>query len=253
VLLNVYGIKSELLFYAPFESGASGFKALLNEARELKESVRDELKIASNAVLFLFAANMIPFKGVIDLLNAASLLGPVAHFFCVFAGPFIPDKGSPWTGEYYTGIAEMLGISSRVRFLGNLDMRSLSALYLASDVFVLPTHKDAAAKVIVEAALAAKPIITTDVHSFAGAIVQDRKNGFIISPGDVHGLARSMRMLFDPELRRLMGERSIEFAANFCDAEKETRGFVTAINSVVRRYRQQFSGLTQGGHADDSS
>ena len=94
---------------------------------------------------------------------------------------------------------------------------------------LLPTHKDCFPKVLVEAGLAGKPMVTTSACGSAGLIVQDGLNGFVIEPGDVSQLAAAMTKLFDPVLRAGMGARSKEIVEQHCRMDLEVQGYLQAI------------------------
>jgi glycosyltransferase involved in cell wall biosynthesis len=116
-----------------------------------------------------------------------------------------------------------------VRFLGPVAPEKLAEIYCAADAALLPTHKDCFPKVLVEAGLAGKPLVTTSACGSAGMIVQDGVNGFVIEPGDIGRLAQVMTKLFDPELRARMGARSIEIVNQYCRMDLEVQGYLEAI------------------------
>ena len=91
---------------------------------------------------------------------------------------------------------------------------------------LLPTHKDCFPKVLVEAGLAGKPLVTTSACGSAGLIVQDGVNGFVIEPGDVPQLAAAMTKLFDPALRARMGASSREIVEQICRMDLEVHGYL---------------------------
>ena len=88
-------------------------------------------------------------------------------------------------------------------------------------------------KVLIEGALASKPLITTTANGAVDTIVIDSYNGFIIEPGDIHSLSVVMTKLFDENLRIKMGKKSREIVDEFCNTDKETKGFVDAINHAL--------------------
>ena len=142
VLMQVYNIKNERLFYAPFEAGASLFKQYLDIKRDKRDAIRLELGINQETTLFLFVGNLIPFKGIPDLIEALSLLPKDKNFFCIFVGPEEPSHKIGGTIEYFTKLAIHHGVEERVRFLGPLGPAELAEKYWAADAIVLPTHKD---------------------------------------------------------------------------------------------------------------
>lgn len=228
VLQEVYKIDKDRLFFAPFEAGASLFKKILEKQKSYKDKVRGEIGI-TDGVLYLFVGNMVPFKGISDMIEGATLLPRGSKFICVFVGPEEPSHKIGGTIDYFMGIACKLGVDKYMRFLGALSPEKLASVYWAADVIVLPTHKDCFPKVLVEGALAGKPLITTNANGAAGTIVINGDNGFVIETGDAQALADAMARLLDSDLRKMMGRRSMEIVEDFCDLQAETEGYVKAI------------------------
>jgi glycosyltransferase involved in cell wall biosynthesis len=227
VLTEVYGCAPERLISAPYEGGASLFKRILSGVGICRDARRD-LGFDSN-VVFLYAGNLHSFKGVADIIEAAALLPADESFLCVFVGPEEPSSRYGATIEHFTQLARSIGVEHRVRFLGPVPPRKLAEIYCAVDAVLLPSHKDCFPKVLVEAGLAGKPMVTTSACGSAGLIVQDGLNGFVIEPGDVSQLAAAMTKLFDPVLRAGMGARSKEIVEQHCRMDLEVQGYLQAI------------------------
>lgn len=227
VLTEVYGCAPGRLISAPYEGGAALFKRILREVRTDRD-IRRDWDFRSN-VIFLYAGNLHPFKGVADIVNAAARLPVDASFLCVFAGPEEPKSKDGATIADFKRLARLNGVEHRVRFLGAVRPERLAEIYCAADAVLLPTHKDCFPKVLVEAGLAGKPLVTTSACGAAGLIVQDELNGFVIEPGDVEQLAQAMTKLFDRDLRSKMGARSIEIVNRSCKMELEVQGYLEAV------------------------
>jgi glycosyltransferase involved in cell wall biosynthesis len=227
VLVEVYGCVPERLISAPFEGGASLFRRILDEVGEGRDA-RDRLGFDSS-VVFLYAGNLVSFKGVGDIVRAAALLPEGAPFLCVFVGPEEPANKEGGTIEYFMGLAKSIGVEHRVQFLSPLTPEKLAQIYCAADVVLLPSHRETFGKVLVEAGLTEKPLVTTSACGAAGLIVQDGINGFVIEPGDITQLAQAMTKLFDPELRARMGARSKEIVDRYCRMDLESQGYLEAI------------------------
>ena len=234
VLMQVYHVKNERLFYAPFEAGASWFKLHLDKSCNRRDTVRHGLGINKDTTLFLFVGNLVPFKGISDLIEALSILPKDKNFFCIFVGPEEPSHKTGGTIKYFTELAMRHGVQERVRFLGPLGPADLAEIYWAADAVLLPTHKDCFPKVLVEGALAGKPLVTTDACGAIGTMVIDGVNGFVVKAGDVQGLSKTIRQLLDKDLRKKMGECSLELVNNFCNEKVETQGYVSAIKATLQ-------------------
>lgn len=227
VLTEVYGCAPERLISAPYEGGASFFRRVLSEVRSVGGA---RSWFGSDAeVIFLYAGNLHPFKGVADIVRAAALLPRDASFLCAFAGPEEPASKEGATIEHFMRLARASGVEHRVRFLGPLVPEKLAKLYCAADAVLLASRRDTFGKVLVEAGLAGKPLVTTSACGSAGLIVQDGVNGFVIEPGDIGQLAQAMTKLFDPELRARMGKHSKEIVDRYCRMDLEIQGYLEAI------------------------
>jgi glycosyltransferase involved in cell wall biosynthesis len=227
VLTEVYGYAPEGLISASYEGGASLFRRLLLNAGADGDT-RRELGFNASTV-FLYAGNLHTFKGVADIVKAAALLPSDESFVCVFVGPEEPASKEGATIEHFMRLAESNGIEQRIRFLGPVAPEKVASIYSAVDAVLLPTHKDCFPKVLVEAGLAGKPLVTTNACGSAGFIVQDGVNGFVIEPGDVSELATAMAKLFDPSLRATMGTRSKEIVNQCCRMDLEVQGYLEAV------------------------
>ena len=71
----------------------------------------------------------------------------------------------------------------------------------AANLIVLPTYREGLPRVILEAALANRAVITTDVPG-CREIVEHGKSGLLVPPRDVGALAESIEVLLDDVVRR---------------------------------------------------
>ena len=71
----------------------------------------------------------------------------------------------------------------------------------AANLIVLPTYREGLPRVILEAALANRAVITTDVPG-CREIVEHGKSGLLVPPRDAGALAESIEVLLDDVVRR---------------------------------------------------
>jgi glycosyltransferase involved in cell wall biosynthesis len=69
-------------------------------------------------------------------------------------------------------------------------------LFATADLFVLPSHADCLAMVLMEATAAGLPVVTTDVGALAEA-VRDGESGLLIPPEDGRALQQALAKKFD--------------------------------------------------------
>lgn len=107
---------------------------------------------------------------------------------------------------------EELGIAESVRFLGRILPPKLAKVYQLGDVFVTASEIETQGIVLIEAAATGLPLVAVDKGAVR-EVCQKKKNGFLLEPKDVKGMAQALVKLFrDEELRKAYGEASLEIA-----------------------------------------
>jgi len=157
-------------------------------------SLRRELALADATPLVVAVGNLYPVKGHRFLLEALGLLRTtVPQLHVAIAG-----RGE-LEGELRAR-AEALGVAERFHLLGlRADVGNVLA---GGDVVVLPSLSEGVPLALLEAMLAARPIIATAVGEVPTVLDQGR-SGVLIPPGDAAALAAALRGLFaDPERGR---------------------------------------------------
>jgi glycosyltransferase involved in cell wall biosynthesis len=114
------------------------------------------------------------------------------------------------------GIARELGVADRVHLAGwQSDVRGY---FEAMDVFALSSLREGLPNVLLESMALEVPSVATRIAGIP-RLIQDGRNGFLVEPGDVDGLTRSLAaLLTDPGLRdrfRRAGRETIETRYNF--------------------------------------
>jgi len=172
----------------------------LAESPANRESVRRAWGLRGDEVVF-------GFVGRLDHQKAPEVaLEAFARFVQGFPGEtrFVMVGEGRLHGELRSRVRE-LGLEGKVIFPGYQEGRSVMPGF---DVFVLSSLYESAGIVLLEAADAGLPILTTPV-GWARDIVAHGVNGFIYPIGDYQALAHYMHLLAsDGSLRKAMGEES---------------------------------------------
>lgn len=143
---------------------------------------------------------LVPEKGF-DLLVRALPDLPGVGLLLVGDGP---ARGS------LERLAAELGVGDRLHITG---WREDARRYLpAMDVFALPSHLESMPLSVIEAMLAARPVVATEVGSLH-ELVTDGYTGVLVPPHDPGALAIAIgRLMADPEGRKRLGNRGREEA-----------------------------------------
>jgi len=171
--------------------------------------------------IWLFPASGWKRKGLSTLLEAFSKVrDPGLRLW-------IAGRDEPAT---WRKIAANLGISERIRFLGQRD--DLETVYGAVDAMVLPTRYDAFANVTLEAAASGLPIITTETNGASewldGALV------VLDDAWNADALAEAMRALSDRDERRRLGARA-QAVARKMDWPTHAAALCESYHQIVER------------------
>ncbi|WP_416674537.1 glycosyltransferase family 4 protein [Egbenema bharatensis] len=128
-------------------------------------------------------------------------------------------------------LAKQLGVVDRIKFLGWVDQPQV---YLPNfDGVVIPSRSEGFPLVMVEAMLAARPIIATRVGSMPEAVV-DQQTGLLVEKNDVAGLAKALQTLRDDrELRIHLGQQAYQLAIAQFTAKAMTEKYITLWNQVL--------------------
>lgn len=188
VIVNAPEIRDEWIrTAAPFPSDRvhvvlNGIAPLSSSRTELRSRLRGHLSLDDETILIGAAGILSRRKGFDLLLGAFAKASPErAHIVLIGDGPF---------RESLENLARELKIEQRVHFLGARD-RGADAI-AALDVFVLSSHNEGMANVMLEAMAAGIPVIASDISGVRTAIgaTSDRPAaGWIFASGDVDSLA----------------------------------------------------------------
>lgn len=165
-----------------------------------------EFGIAPNAPTVTVLARFQSVKGHANFLDAAPIIlnaVPDARF--LFVGDTAFDTAD--ANETRTMVRERVADDERLRdavaFCG--FRTDVPRVLRATDVLVCPSEFETYGMTNIEAMACAIPVVSTNVGGPSETIV-DGETGFLVPPGDPHGLAvRVIQLLSDARLRRELG------------------------------------------------
>jgi glycosyltransferase involved in cell wall biosynthesis len=173
---------------------------------------KNPVHFSSSSLTFVLAGRMLWEKGVAEFVEAAKIVkrkNPQTDFKLIGD----PDAGNP-TSVPVSWLEEQQALDY-IDWMGHTD--DVSPYLDGSAAVVLPSYREGAPRVLLEAAAMAKPIVATDVPG-CREVVEDGVNGYLVPPRNVERLAQAMLMLArDQGLRRHMGLASREKALRCFD------------------------------------
>jgi len=173
--------------------------------------------------VILLPARLTRWKGAEVLVRALARLQN-REAFVVLAGP---EQGNGAFSRSLVILAGQLGVSDRLRLVGNCD--DMQAAYQLSDVVVAPSlEPEPFGRTVVEAQAMGR-IVVASANGGAAETIEHGVTGFLVPPGDVAQLADAIDYVLQmpQEASRAFGERArASVAANFA---KETMQAATIV------------------------
>jgi glycosyltransferase involved in cell wall biosynthesis len=174
-------------------NGISTDESALRNDAEL-DKLRADLNLPAGAPLIGIVGRLWPEKDHATFLQAARLISrarPETHFLIVGDGKL---------RQWIESESERLGLAGSVHLLGN--RKDAPALIQLLDVLVLTSTSEGFPNVLLEAAMAGTPVVTTAAGG-APEVVLDGETGFVVPCGDAEAVAsRVLELLADADLRK---------------------------------------------------
>jgi len=164
---------------------------------EARARVRAQLGLPDDAVVALFVGRLNKDKGIPEMTEAFALVArelPAVHLLLVGT-----DEGNfrPWIRDT---------IGTRVHFVDyTYEVETFMA---ASDLFLLPSHREGFGATVIEAAACEVPSIATRIYGLTDAVA-DGESGVLVGVQDVPALAAALRRLAtNHDERRRLGQQA---------------------------------------------
>jgi glycosyltransferase involved in cell wall biosynthesis len=138
-------------------------------------------------------------KGLPDLLMAMVTVArehPAAELVIVGDGETRPELER---------MADALGVSGQVRFVGHLEGEALAEMYRSARVLAMPSHNDNIPMVVLEAMASRVAVVATRV-GLVPELLDEGNRGILIEAGDIAGMAAGLgRLITDDALAQRFG------------------------------------------------
>jgi glycosyltransferase involved in cell wall biosynthesis len=180
-----------------------------------QREARSLLGLPANKFTVLQLGRMVPRKGVDTVIQATALLrsqhGIDAQLLVVGGDIHAAGRDGPEMARLHA-LAERLGISGHVRFVGQKPRAELRTWYSAADVFVTTPWYEPFGITPVEAMACARPVVGSEVGGIKSTVV-DGSTGFLVPSRDPKAVADRLATLQrNPLLARSMGDAGLRRA-----------------------------------------
>lgn len=213
VVANSQGLKelalesSRDLSIQTIPNGVDG--GFFSSSRQPRRGFHVSFHPEEEVVRFLTVGRLSPQKGLPDLISAFTGLlseGYPAQLWIVGDGP---------ERNYLTQMVRELGIEPHVTFFGWQPQDRLRDFYEACDVFVLASHYEGMANVLLEAMASGLPVISTEVQGARELIVPEL-NGYLVPIASPVLLKEAMALMIDrqsqwPDMARESSQQARRF------------------------------------------
>jgi glycosyltransferase involved in cell wall biosynthesis len=156
----------------------------LDEARHHRDETRSKLGLSEADIAIAMVANLIPYKGHRELIEAFARVAaddPRLKLFLIGE-----DRGIK---EVLIGDARRLGVADRVNLMGQRS--DVPTLLSAMDIGVLASHEEGFSNALLEKLDAGLPVVATNVGGNPEAL-EGMPDCILVEPQDPDGLARGL-------------------------------------------------------------
>ncbi|MCL2744056.1 MAG: glycosyltransferase family 4 protein [Planctomycetaceae bacterium] len=197
----------------------------LNSA-SLRQETRAKMGFADSDVVVGKIARLFNLKGHEFVINAArSIIARIPNVKFLFVG-----DGT--LADTHRRKIQQLGLEKYFVFTGLVSPERIPAMLSAMDIVVHTSLREGLARVLPQALLSGKPVISYDVDG-AREVVRNNETGFLLPPKQIELLADAVVTLaLNEDLRNKMGETGREMCRNKFDR--------TLMTERIRELYQRF-------------
>lgn len=198
VILLSNALYYDIQDFVPFENIYICPNGIYDETNNTLDDVDSNKK---DTPTLLFLSNLISSKGVYVLLDACTILQQKGY---KFACDFVGGEGDITLDEFNSNVKKR-GLSTFVKYLGQMYGVDKQKAFRNADIFVHPTMNDCFPLVLLEAMQNSLPVIST-IEGGIVEIVDDKITGYLVQKNNVDSLVKRIEILLsNVHLRHQMG------------------------------------------------
>lgn len=200
------GVKAEKIFTGGMCADSDGLRiATESLSKEEKQSLRSKLNLSDKGLTFIFVGQMIPRKGVEQLLSAWSKHSTIYRddkIILIGDGFQLPDFK-----KKYENVDSVI-------FTSKIDYSEIYKYYAISDVFIIPTLEDNWSLVVPEAMACGLPIACSIYNGCHPELVKKGVNGRTFDPLNEDSILETLQYFHNEDLASF-GKQSKEIELNY--------------------------------------
>lgn len=225
--LERFGVDKGSVFVGYNVGDVEFFKKATTEYRK-SHHFHEEKKKFSFPVL-LFVGQLIPRKGILQLLQALSGLKSRSWTLIIVGS-------GPLQGEIEKQLKEK-NLQDRVHLVGFHEKEALAKFYALADIFVLPSLREPYAIVVSEALASGLFTIASRYDGAAWDLIKLGENGLVVDPANIEevhlAIEKALNIVSEPRFSR---EKIVHSIEQFTP-DRYAQAFVDAINYVIKKPR----------------
>lgn len=199
-----------------------------NNLQYTKKEARNKLGIKEDALVFVVVANLIPYKGHEDLLNAFGFItDELPTDWCLIC----VGRDDGYGKELYEYSIRQ-GIHSHIIWTGQtLDVDIYN---IVADIGILPSHEEGFSNSLLEGMWSGLPMVVTDVGGNSEAVL-DGETGIIVPARSPQKLADRLLLLAEnKEYRKKLGEEAQRRVMQEFNLELCVAGYNMLYSNIIK-------------------
>lgn len=195
-------------------------------ATVIRADVRERHHMSEDHFLLLLVGSGFKTKGLDRAIYALAALPTALRQRCHF---YVIGEDRP---DAYAALAQRLGLSDQVRFLGGRD--DVAAWLLAGDVLLHPAYHENTGTVLLEAVIAGLPVLTVDVCGYAHYVTEAEAGVVLSSPFSQAALNAALAQMLTSTCMSQWRANGLAFAKRE-ELYSNTEVIVACIENTVRK------------------
>lgn len=189
---------------------------------KIRRDMRQTFAISEDIVIFLFVGRIKKEKGIMELLEAFSIIKQkYSQIELWIVGP---DEDN---------LLRTINDSTKIRLfpLTNNPERYM----IGSDILCLPSYREGFGNVVIEAGACGIPSIGSNIYGLNDAI-KDGETGILVTKKSINELVKAMKLLFeDKDLRKNLAKSAQEYARSHFSQDLITKELLNFYSKKIKK------------------